>query len=68
MEKTTEFVERMKKVQEEAEAALKRIQKEMKQQVDKGRKKMEVWKVRDRVILSTKNLVFKERLAKKLAD
>jgi len=68
MEKTTEFVERMKKVQEEAEAALKRIQKEMKQQADKGRKKMEVWKVRDRVILSTKNLVFKERLAKKLAD
>jgi len=68
MEKTTEFVERMKKVQEEAEAALKRIQKEMKQQADKGRKKMEVWKVRDRVILSTKNLVFKEKLAKKLAD
>jgi len=68
MEKTTEFVERMKKVQEEAEAALKRIQKEMKQQADKGRKKMEVWKVGDRVILSTKNLVFKERLAKKLAD
>ena len=68
MEKTTEFVERMKKVQEEAEVALKRIQKEMKQQADKGRKKMEVWKVGDRVILSTKNLVFKERLAKKLAD
>jgi len=68
MEKTTEFVERMKKVQEEAEAALKRIQKEMKQQADKGRKKMEVWKVGDRVILSTKNLVFKEKLAKKLAD
>jgi len=36
--------------------------------VDKGRKKVEEWKIRDRVILSTKDLVFKERPAKKLVD
>ena len=40
----------------------------MKRQVDKGRKESKEWKKRDRVILSTKDLVFKERLAKKLVD
>ena len=29
---------------------------------------MEEWKKRDRVMLSTKDLVFKERLVKKLVD
>jgi len=37
MEKVMEFVERIKKVQEEAGVALKRTQKEMKQQVDRER-------------------------------
>ena len=68
MEKVTEFVEKMKKVQEEAEAALKRVQEEMKQQADRGRKEAKVWKVRDKVMLSTKDLIFKERPAKKLVD
>ena len=40
----------------------------MKRQADKGRKETEEWKKKDRVILSTKNLVFKERLARKLVD
>jgi len=40
----------------------------MKRQVDKRRKEAEVWKVRDRVILSTKDLMFKERLVRKLVD
>ena len=40
----------------------------MKQQADRERKKAEVWKIGDSVILSTKDLVFKERLAKKLVD
>ena len=40
MKKAMEFVEKMKKVQEKAEAALKRAQKEMKQQVDRGRKEV----------------------------
>ena len=35
------FVERMKKVQKEAKAVLKKVQEEMKQQVDKGRSEAE---------------------------
>jgi len=68
MEKATEFTERIKKVQEEVEVALKRIQEEMKQQVDRRRRKIEVWKVGDKVMLSMKDLVFKEQLEKKLVD
>jgi len=40
----------------------------MKRQVDKGRKESEVWKKENRVLLSTKDLVFKERPARKLVD
>ena len=68
MEKVTEFAERMKKVHEEAGAALKKVQEEMKRQADRERKEAEVWKVEDKVMLSTKDLVFKERLVKKLVD
>ena len=39
IESATEFVERMKKVHEEAVAALKRMQKEIKKYADKSRKK-----------------------------
>ena len=55
IEKVTEFVERMKKVQKEAEAALKKAQEDIKRQVDKSRKEMEEWKKGDRVMLSTKD-------------
>jgi len=68
VEKATEFVERMKKVHEEAGAALKKAQEDMKRQADKGRKETEDWKKGDRVLLSTKDLVFKERLVRKLVD
>ena len=68
MEKAMEFVERMRKVQEETRSALIRAQEKMKRQVNRGRKEAKVWKVGDRVILSIKDLVFKERLAKKLVD
>ena len=44
VESVTEFVERMKKVQEEAEAALRKTQEEMKRYVDRRRKETEVWK------------------------
>ena len=64
----TEFVERMKKVHEEAEAVLKKTQEEMKRYVDRGRKETENWEKGDRVLLSTKDLVFKERLTKKLME
>jgi len=68
MEKAMEFVERMRKVQEEVGAALMKVQEEMKRQADRGRKEVEEWKVGDRVMLSTKDLMFKERLARKLVD
>ena len=41
VESVMEFVERMKKVHEEAGVALKKAQEDMKRQVDKERKKME---------------------------
>ena len=47
VESATEFVERMKKVHEEAEAALKKTQEEMKRYVDRSRKEMEKWKKGD---------------------
>jgi len=68
MESVTEFVEKMKKVHEEAEAALKKTQEEMKRYADRGRKETEKWKKGDRVLLSTKDLVFKERPSKKLIE
>jgi len=68
VESATEFVERMKKVHEEAEAALKKTQEEMKRYVDRNRKEMEKWKKGDRILLSTKDLVFKERPTKKLTE
>ena len=68
VESATEFVERMKKVHEEAEAALKKTQEEMKRYVDRNKKKTEKWKKGDRILLSTKDLVFKERPTKKLTE
>jgi len=68
VESAIEFAERMKKVHEEAEAALKKMQEEMKRYADRGRKETEVWKKGNRVLLSTKDLVFKERLSKKLIE
>jgi len=63
-----EFVERMKKVHEEAGVVLKKAQEDMKRQANKGRKETKDWKKGDRVLLSTKDLVFKERPARKLVD
>jgi len=47
---------------------LKKAQEEIKQLADRGRKEIKVWKVRNKVILSTKDLIFKKQLAKKLVD
>ena len=68
VEKTTEFVERMRRVQEEAGAALKNAQDEMRRQADRGRQEVEDWKKDEKVMLSTKDLVFKERPTKKLTE
>ena len=40
----------------------------IKRYVDRGRKETEVWKKEDRVLLSTKDLVFKKRPTKKLTE
>jgi len=45
-----------------------RAQEEMKRQANRRRKEAEVWKVGDKVMLSTKDLVFKKRPVKKLVD
>ena len=66
VESAMEFAEKMKKVHEEAGAALKRTQEEMKRYADRSRKKTEDWKKGDRVLLSTKDLVFKKRPTRKL--
>jgi len=68
VESATKFVERMKKIHEEVEGALKKTQEEMKRYADRSRKKTEKWKKGDRVLLSTKDLVFKERPMRKLTE
>ena len=40
----------------------------MKRQADKGRKEIEAWKKEDRVLLNTKDLVFKGRPVRKLVE
>jgi len=68
VEKAGEFIERMKRIHEEAGVVLKKAQKDIKRQADRRRKETEDWKRGDRVLLSIKDLVFKERLARKLVD
>ena len=68
VESATEFVERIKKAHEEVEAALKKTQEEMKRYADRSRKETEKWEKGDQVLLSTKDLVFKERPTKKLME
>ena len=68
VEKATEFVERIKKVHEKAGMVLKKAQEDMKRQTDKERKETKDWKREDRVLLSTKDLVFKKRPERKLVD
>ena len=68
IKKATKFIKRMRKMQEEVEVVLARAQEEIKKQADSERKEVEVQKIRDRIMLSIKDLVFKERLAKKLVD
>ena len=68
VESVMKFVERMKKVHEKAEVALKKTQEEMKRYADRSRKETEKWKKGDRVLLSTKDLLFKERPVRKLTE
>ena len=68
VESAMEFVEKMKKVYEEAVAALRKMQEEMKRYADRSRRETEEWKKEDRVMLSTKDLVFKKRPVWKLIE
>ena len=68
VESVVEFVERIKKVREEAEVVLKKAQEDMKRQANWERRETENWKRGDRVMLSSKDLMFKERPARKLVD
>ena len=68
IKKAIEFTKRIKKFQEEARAVLRNTQKKMKWQADRGRKEVEEQKKGNKVILSTKDLIFKERLKNKLVD
>jgi len=52
------FAERLKNVQEEAKAALQKVQEDMKQYVDRERGEVEEYRVSDLVLLSTKDLKY----------
>ena len=64
------FVEKMKKIQEEARAALGKAQEEMKKFGDRKRGKGEEYKIGDAVLLSTKDLKWqmKGRRSEKLTE
>jgi len=51
-----EFAVKIKEIQEEAQAALKKAQEEMKKQADRHRGEVEEYKVGDMVLLSTRDL------------
>ena len=68
IEKITEFAKRIKKIQEKVVAILRKAQEEIKRQADREQREIEKQKKDDKIILSTKNLVFKKILVKKLTD
>jgi len=50
------FVKKIRKIQKETKAALKKVQEEMKKYTDRKRGKEEKYKVRDLILLSMKDL------------
>jgi len=50
VESVMEFVEKMKKVHKEVGAALKKVQEDMRRQVNRGRKETENWKKGNRIM------------------
>jgi len=52
------FMEKMKKIQEEAKAVLRKVQEDMRKYADRKRLDTEEYKVRDLVMLSTKDLKY----------
>jgi len=68
--KVKEFVKDIKKTYEKAKAVLRKSQEKMKKYIDRNRKKVIEYKVRDGVLLSTKNLMWqmRNRETKKLIE
>jgi len=52
------FIEKIKEIQEKAKVALEKAQEEMKKYADRKREEVDDYKVRDLVMLSTKNLKY----------
>jgi len=69
-EAAEKFVERMKKIQEEAKAALGKAQEEIKKFANRRQREEEEYKVEDLVLLSTKDLKWqtKGRRSEKLTE
>ena len=68
--KAEKFIEKMKEIQEEAKAALGKVQEEIKKYVDRKREEVNNYKVRDLVMLSTKDLKYQivRRRTEKLTE
>jgi len=64
------FVEKIKEIQEEAKAALRKVQEDMRKYADKKRLDADEYKVRDLVMLSTKDLKYQmvRRRTEKLTE
>ena len=64
------FVEKMKKIQEKAKAALGKAQEKMKKYADKKQEEAEKYKIEDLILLSTKDLKWQmvERKSEKLTE
>jgi len=64
------FIEKMKEIQEEAKAALGKVQEDMKKYTDRKREKADEYRVGDLVILSIKNLKYQivRRRTEKLTE
>jgi len=57
-ERTERFIIKMKEIQEEAKAVLRKAQEEIKKYTDKKRVEVDEYRVGDLVILSTKDLKY----------
>ena len=68
--KAEEFVKKMKKIYEKAKAVLKKSQEKIKIYIDRNRKEAVKYKMEDRMLLSTRNLMWqmRNREMKKLTE
>ena len=69
-EEIEKFMTKIKKIQKKAKAVLEKVQEEIKKYIDRKRAKVDKYKIRDLVILSTKDLKYQiiGRRIKKLIE